>query len=1090
MTRPPSDAIGASLYRSMERTVRPVRTLLLTLLLAGGFIAVLPATAAAVHLVEPAQGSGLSLTPEERAWLDAHPVIRVGNDPAWMPIDFDDARGQPVGVAADILKLLEERLQVRFEAVPGQTWAEAYAAGQRRDLDVLLAIGRSPEREYHFAFTQPYISFHSVVVVRDDFPFVPDMAALLDRRFALVRDYNETELLRAQYPQMNVMLVDTVDEALRLVSTGQAEATAGNIAVLHFKIRQLGLTNLKVAAPTDEKERLVYMGVRKDWPELVSIMDKGLATITAEERAAIASRWFSVEFERGLDPGQVVRWSLIAIAGTLTLGLLVAWWLRRLRLEIEYRRESEARTLATERRLREVTDTIPGAVIQTRVAPNGTFSVQFTSGRLNERHNVDVQRAMTDYGYLIDRIVPEDRARVTRAALEAARRLEPMSTEYRVRLPDGTERWNMAEAIPHRDADGSVIATAYVTDVTERKTLERQLAVAKEQAESASRTKGEFLANMSHEIRTPLNAIIGLSYLATRGEAPPRTRDYLDKIKSSAQALLGIVNDILDVSKLEVGKLTLEHTDFSLDDVLTHLANVVGHKASEKGLELLFSTARELPRQLVGDPLRLGQVLLNLTANAVKFTEKGHVIVGVKELRREDKQVWLEFSVTDSGIGMTQEQLARLFQAFHQADSSTTRKYGGTGLGLSISQSLVEKMGGRIEAESEPGVGSTFQFRVPLELGSVPAGAPTSVTPLIGLRVLVVDDSAASREILGSHLRSFEIDSRAVVNGLSALDALREGAREKRPFRLVLLDWRLPDIDGDLLVPKIRELKLDPMPALVLVSAHSREELANRVEGLGLDGMLTKPFNPSRLLEVMVQALGGSAVRAFPPPEEAPALQPGRLRGTEILVVEDNLMNQLVVRELLETAGATVTVAGNGREAMEQVELRAFNLILMDLQMPELGGIEATQRLRASGYTVPIVAMTASAMPGDAQRCLDVGMNAYLSKPLDLTRMSDILERLLGLEPAAAPAAPAARAAEVTPTPELTALMDKLRSQLHRSDSSAVDTLDRIREALDGATKPRSFRELVQLVDAFSFEAALAKLEQASAELGLSDRVA
>src|SRR5262245_14303157 len=301
--------------------------------LLGAALGALPLAAGAVHLVAQ-PGSGPSgLTAEDRAWIAAHPVIRVGNDPGWIPVDFDDEHGMPAGVASDILKLLGERLGLRFEPVPGQTWAEAYAAAQRREVDLLLAVGRSPERDHHFTFTQPYMTFHSVVVVRDDFPFVPDMAALLDRRFALVRDYNETELLRAQYPQMNVVLVDSVDESLRAVAAGQADATAGNIAVLHFKIRQLGLTNLKVAAPTDEKERLVYMAVRKDWPELAAIIDKGLATITPEERATITNRWFAVEFERGLDPNTVVRWTVTALAGALALGLLLAWWLRRLRLE-------------------------------------------------------------------------------------------------------------------------------------------------------------------------------------------------------------------------------------------------------------------------------------------------------------------------------------------------------------------------------------------------------------------------------------------------------------------------------------------------------------------------------------------------------------------------------------------------------------------------------------------------------------------------------------------------------------------------------------------------------------------------------------
>jgi two-component system, sensor histidine kinase and response regulator len=968
----------------------------------GGLLAVLPLGVAAVHLNLPEHDASLKLTPQEQAWIAAHPVVRIGNDPGWMPIDFDDAQGKPTGVAADILHLLGQRLGLRFEAVPGQTWPEAYAAGLRHDVDLLPAIGRNPERDANFVFTQPYITFRSVVVVRDDVPFVPDITALMDRRFALVRDYNETEVVRTQYPQMNVLLVESPDEALKVVSAGQADATVGNIAVLHYKIRQMGLTNLKVAAPTDEQERLVYMAVRKDWPELASILDKGLASITLDERAGIINRWFNVEFDRGLNPGAVVKWSVGTATAVLVLGLIFAAWMRRLRLEIAYRRESEARTMAAERRLRQITDAIPGAVCQMRSGPDGRMVMQFTSGRLNERHDIDVDRMLGDFNYVIDRVLPEDRERFLGTVAEAVRTLTPIMIEYRVRLPDGTVRWNMAEAIPHREPEGAVVAVAYVTDVTERKQLEQNLAAAKEQAEAASKTKGEFLANMSHEIRTPLNAIIGLSYLATRGEAPPRMRDYLDKIKSSAQALLGIVNDILDVSKLEVGKLMLEHTAFDLDDVLTHVANVVGHKAGEKGIELLFSTPREVPRNLVGDPLRLGQVLLNLTANAVKFTEKGQIVVAVREARRDAQRVWLEFAITDSGIGMTPEQVGRLFEAFTQADSSITRKYGGTGLGLSISRNLVEKMGGAIEVDSQAGKGSRFRFTVPLDIGAAAAPAEPSVAPLIGLRVLVADDNAASREITTGYLESFEFEWQAVTTGQAALAALREAAAAGRPFRLVLLDWRLPDFDGGELVRAIRTEKLEPVPALVLLSAHSREELTERIGDLQLDGMLPKPFNPSMLLEAMVQALGGGTVRAYVPPEEAPALQAGRLLGMQILVVEDNFMNQMVVRELLETAGAQVAVAANGREALEQVELKAFNLIFMDLQMPELDGLEAARRLRASGCTVPIVAMTASAMPGDAQRCLDAGMNDYLSKPLDLARMSAVLEKMLALPPSGA----------------------------------------------------------------------------------------
>ncbi|MGH8442203.1 MAG: response regulator, partial [Nevskiaceae bacterium] len=552
-----------------------------------------------------------------------------------------------------------------------------------------------------------------------------------------------------------------------------------------------------------------------------------------------------------------------------------------------------------------------------------------------------------------------------------------------------------------------------------------------------------------------------------------------------------IVNDILDVSKIEAGKLALEHTGFGLDEVLSHLADVIGHKASEKGVELLFSVPRSLPQHLFGDPLRLGQVLLNLTSNAVKFTEHGQIVVGVKEVRRDAQRIWLEFSVADSGIGLTPEQLSRLFQAFSQADTSTTRKYGGTGLGLTISRSLVEKMGGQVEVTSEHGKGSTFRFTIPLELGATSTRTVEGLAPLAGLRVLVADDSGTSRAIVMSCLESFKFEAEAVDSGRAALTALRRAATGNRPFRLVLLDWRMPDLGGEELVREIRALDLQPPPGLIVVSGHTRDELATRAEALNLDGVVHKPFNPSFLLETMLYALGAAVVaRELPPPDEAPSLQPGRLTGQRVLVVEDNVMNQQVIGELLDRAGATVTVVGNGREALSKVEDEGFELILMDLQMPEVGGIECAETLRASGCTTPIVAMTASALPGDEQRCLDAGMDDYLSKPINLERLSVALERWLKLKPAGADEAPAVRKTGGTgrkaPAPELPGLMETLREQLTRNDSGAVDTLDRIRATMNGGPASRSFRELVRLVDAFSFEAALAKLDQARADLGLS----
>jgi two-component system, sensor histidine kinase and response regulator len=1316
--------------------------------LLGFFLALLPL---GVIAAPPAP---IALTADEKAWLEQHPVVRVANNPSFAPIDFDDEHGQPAGVAADVMALVQRKLQLKVEYLPGQTWEEAFAAVREGRADVLLQAGRSPERERLLAFTQPYFSFRSVVVVRSDFPFVPDVNSLMGKRFALVRNYNETDLMRRAYPQLDVRLVDSTEDALHAVSAGEADATVGNVAVVHYKILQLGLTNLKVATTADNEERYVQMAVRQDAPQLVSILNKGLAEITPRERAAINDRWFAFEIERGVDPKQVVWWAAWSAGGIALLALLGLAWLRRLRLEIEYRRDSERRTASAEQLLRLVTDTIPGLVVHTAIGPgkdarrewrfmsglmpsrygldiewarqhdlfdfiepgdrdrvsgvmaasmktlapwqmayrvrlpdgelrwhyneailrrepdgttlitsyvsditermqleaqlaaakeqaeaaerrlrdftdsvpgtvmqvvvaedmtltvdfitgrmlpaygldrdlyarefmklwdliipedrdhaersifnaiknlaplqiayriripsgevrwnlNETFSrlgphgiivtsyisditerkqleeqlgaaeqqlrlvtdaipgfilhthiargfqpsVRFVSGQLSQRYGIDNKHWM-DFRNQVEFIVPEDREVVVGKMLESVKTRKPWAVTYRVKLADGEVRWNLHEASVKGEADGSTSIISYINDITERKELEHQLALAKEQAETASRTKGEFLANMSHEIRTPLNAIIGLSYLAVRGDAPPRIRDYLDKIKSSAQALLGIVNDILDVSKIEAGKLTLERTAFSLEEVLTHLSDVIGHKASEKGLELLFSVPRELPQELYGDPLRLGQVLLNLSTNAVKFTEGGQIVVAAEESRRDGERVWIEFSVSDSGIGMSREQLSRLFEAFSQADSSTTRKYGGTGLGLSISRSLVQKMGGEIEVTSEPGQGSVFSFCVPFELGAPAPIAAPGLPPLAGLRVLAADDSDTSRAILMACLQSFEFDAEAADSGRAALAAVRRAAQEGRPFRVVLLDWRMPDLAGEGLVREIRALKLEPPPALIVVSGHTREELATRADALDLDGVVNKPFNSSFLLETILHAVGAAvATPELPPPEEAPALQPGRLAGKRMLVVEDNLMNQQVVRELFERAGASVALAGNGREALEQADAHDFDLILMDLQMPEVGGIEAAETLRASGCTVPIVAMTASAMPGDDERCFKAGMNDYLSKPLNLERLSDVLESLLKLAPAAAaPSGAAAPARTARPlAPELPRLMETLREQLEMSDSGAVDTLDQIRTAI-GKPGSRHFRELVRLVDAFSFEAALTKLDQARADLGL-----
>jgi PAS domain S-box-containing protein len=536
-------------------------------------------------------------------------------------------------------------------------------------------------------------------------------------------------------------------------------------------------------------------------------------------------------------------------------------------------------------------------------------------------------------------------------------------------------------------------------DVTERKNQERQIIEARQRAEEATAAKSMFLANMSHEIRTPMNAIIGMTHLALKTELTPKQRDYLVKVRGAAGALLGIINDILDFSKIEAGKLDIENAEFRFEDVLENVSTVVSQKAHEKKLEFLISAQPDIPPNLVGDPLRLGQVLINLVNNAIKFTERGEVIVSVAVQERESDRVKLAFSVKDTGIGMTPEQAGRLFQAFSQADTSTTRKFGGTGLGLSISRRLVEMMGGEIGVESEAGKGSTFRFTASFGIGAAEDQRGRFVPDLAGIRALVVDDNAQAREILGDALRGFSLRVDAVGSGRDAVQAL-SAADSKDPYSLVVMDWQMPGMDGLQASAIIRrDLGLKHKPRIVMVTAYGREELRTQAELVGIDAYVTKPVNASVLYDTLMDQFGTEQPEPGGAAQQKVVTTEYNARGIRVLLVEDNEMNQQVATELLESAGALVTVAEHGGIAvkllMEGPQPPEFDIVLMDLQMPEVDGLTATRLLRAERRFdgLPILAMTAHALVEERERCLKAGMNDHVTKPIDPDALFAALER-------------------------------------------------------------------------------------------------
>ena len=814
-----------------------------------------------------------SLTEDERAWLRAHPVIRVVQDIGWQPIEFADEQGNPAGMAKDYLALIEQRLGQKFQPVLHMSWQEAYPRLRRGEIDMTTSVAETPERLEFWAFTKPYMNIPIVIATQQDVTYISDLKQLAGKRVAVVEGYAATEWITRDRPEIQLIEVKTSLEGLKLLERGEVDAYIDALLIIGYHQSRRAVQNLKIAGATPyfNAQR---MAVRKDWAPFAGILQKALDSITEAERVEIYNRWLPIRYEYGFD--YTLFWQILGVFSAVLLGFW--FWNRRLVREISSRKQAENALMEAKALTETVVENVP-LMIFLKEATDLKFVMFNRAGEnllgcerssLLGRNNHDLfpsdqanhfmakDREVLD-GEIGSLDIPEEW--VTSAHNEQ-RLLH--TRKVRLQSPDGKTKFllGISEDITERKQAEAELEK-YRQHLEELVALRTdELIQARKAAEAANSTKSAFLANMSHEIRTPMNGIIGMANIMRREGVSSQQAQRLDTIDVSAQHLLAVINSILDLSKIEAGKFTLEEAPIVVSSLLTNVGSILAERAQAKGIRVLIENVH-LPYHLVGDPTRLQQALLNYATNAVKFTEQGSITLRVLLQDETADAVRLRFEVQDTGIGIAPDALSRLFSAFEQADNSMNRKYGGTGLGLAITRRLAKLMGGEAGGESTPGVGSTFWFIVQLK--------KTSEAP--------------------------------VSQGVSAADT-----------------------DA-----KIRH----------------------------------------------------------------------RYGGQRILVVDDEPINGVITRLLLETVDLLVDTAEDGAEAVALVRMNDYAVIFMDMQMPKLNGLEATRQIRQlpAYRDRPIIAMTANAFAEDKALCTSAGMNDFIAKPFNPDELYAILLKWLESRP-------------------------------------------------------------------------------------------
>ncbi|MDC7239737.1 MAG: transporter substrate-binding domain-containing protein, partial [Spirochaetales bacterium] len=898
------------------------------------------------------------LSLEERVWLDKHGPIRISGDSAWPPFSLFTGEEVYSGFVADYVDKFTEVKGIYVEVIRTPLWSEVLEKLENGEIDVIDGIAISPEREEIFDFTRSYLELETFLITSSASVFKLEDSQ--DLSVGVVEGYVTETHIRQDYPRINLLTFPNSVEGLLELSRGNLDAFVMDLPSFDYYSKRLGLTDLKIAGITPYRYDIAF-AVGKGEYVLKGIINKILDSISRDEQDRIYREWVSLEYRKEVDYA-LLRRLLISLAAAM---VVIFIWIRTLR-----NKENKARILFAASPL--------GMIRVDRLAVVRECNAHF-AGMAGATKKAIIGRNIREL-FSGEEVL---------SAYIKARRGNRAVYEGPVSFPDDSlqnELRCIFNPVEGEVFHNSVVAT--FEDIAKRKQMEADLIKARQEADEANSAKSSFLARMSHEIRTPMNAIIGLSNIVLDTDLSTKQRDYIGKIEQSGYTLLSLINDILDFSKIEAGKMDIESIPFQLEDVFSSLSNLLSFKVEKKDVELIYNIHSDVPPCLMGDPLRLNQILLNLTGNAVKFTDKGEIVVSAELARASGDSIILKFSVADTGIGLTEEQIAGLFSAFSQADSSTTRKYGGTGLGLAICKRLSRLMGGDITVDSEYGKGSVFSFTCRFGVDKNHKTQKSENIDLTGLRVLVVDDNETALTILEETLLSMSFRVDTASSGEEALVRIEERSGAGEPYELIILDWKMPGLDGIETARRIKEAG-EATPRLLMVTAFARESISNQIEEAGISALLSKPVSPSRLFDALMTAFKGVPDTGRKQRKINVGLEPHVLKtiqGARILLVEDSEVNQLVAVEYLNKAFMDVTIASNGQEAVDLVRSANFDLVFMDIQMPVMDGISAAREIRSLSDPlkkhIPIVAMTANALMGDRDKSLEAGMNHHITKPI------------------------------------------------------------------------------------------------------------